>query len=159
MSSFPAARALGWASLAIGITEIVAARWLEEQMGIDDHEDLIRGFGVRELATGATILAQPGLNKTVAVGMWSRVAGDALDLAALGAAGEKTRRPSGLATITAMVLTITGLDILVASRVQMELQRAATVSKKARQRVTPTNALPKGIVRNSESAKQAPSMA
>ena len=141
-SNIKAARFLGWTSIAVGVVEIAATRWLEEEMGIDDHEPLIRAFGAREIAAGMTILAQPGLNRALAGGLWSRVAGDTVDLAALGNAARSTRNPSGLSTITSLVLAITGIDILVALRVQFDLHRAAKVSRSARRRVQPTNAIP-----------------
>src|SRR5206468_1920913 len=111
-SNFQAARALGWASLAVGLTEIVATHWLEDELGVDDHDTLIRSFGVREIAAGAMILAQPGINQNLATGLWSRVAGDAADLAVLAKAAKSTRNPRGLAAITSLVAGITGLDIL-----------------------------------------------
>ncbi len=145
MSNIQAARALGWTSLAVGATEIIATRWLEDQMGVGNNHTLIRAFGVREIAAGVTILQQPGVNKTLAAGLWARVAGDALDLALLGLAGLVTRNPKGLGVIVGIVLAVTGLDVVVAARVQAELAHAAAVSTAARQRVTPTAAVPPSV--------------
>jgi hypothetical protein len=50
--------------------------------------------------------------------MWSRVAGDALDVAKLGAAARKTDNPGGLSFATAMVLGITAMDVMYAWRLQ-----------------------------------------
>jgi hypothetical protein len=113
------AKALGWASFAIGLTEILAARPVERLLGIGDHKGLLTSFGVRECAAGAALVtagAEP--NAQLATGMWARVAGDAVDLAMLGAAARKTSNPRGLAFATAMVLGITALDVLYAIRVQ-----------------------------------------
>jgi len=113
------AKALGWASFAIGLTEILAARPVERLLGIGDHRALLTSFGVRECAAGAALLtAGDEPNAQLATGMWSRVAGDAVDLAMLGAAARKTDNPRGLAFATAMVLGITALDVLYAIRVQ-----------------------------------------
>jgi hypothetical protein len=50
--------------------------------------------------------------------MWSRVAGDAMDLALLAAAARKTHRPTGLLTAIGMVVGIAFLDVVFAERVQ-----------------------------------------
>jgi hypothetical protein len=143
-SNLQMARALGWTSIAIGVTEIAATRWLEEQMGVDDHHVLIRAFGVREIAAGVTLLSQPGLNKTLVGGLWGRVAGDAADIAALTMAVPSTRNPRGLGAVMGLVLAVTGVDVVVALGAQRNLTRAAAVSEAARRRVQPTSALPKG---------------
>jgi len=113
------AKALGWASFAIGLTEILAVRPVERLLGIGDHRGLLTSFGLRECAAGAAILtAGDEPNAQLAGGMWARVAGDAVDLAMLGAAAKKTDNPKGLAFATAMVLGITALDVLYAIRLQ-----------------------------------------
>src|SRR4051812_1639491 len=112
-----AARALGWASFAIGFTEIFAARAVERMLGIGEHRAMLVSLGLRECAAGAAILtAGEEPNTQLATGMWSRVAGDAMDLALLGAAAKKTDNPQGLALATAMVLGITAMDVLYALR-------------------------------------------
>jgi hypothetical protein len=91
-------KGLGWFSIALGLTELVGARRLTRVLGIQGRERLVRAFGARELASGATVLAGRPVP-----GVWSRVAGDALDLAALGYAfsvpGAK-KRNVGLALAT-----------------------------------------------------------
>lgn len=146
MSNVQLAKMLGWTSLAVGATEIAATRWLQDELGVEGHETLLRAFGAREIAAGVAILAQPGLNRSLAAGLWARVAGDALDLVMLGLAARESRRPSGLAAITAVVLGVTGLDLVVAAGVQRELAAAARLSVAARRRVTPTQALPNSAV-------------
>ncbi len=116
LSNIKAARALGWTSIAIGLTELAATGWVEDQIGIEGRKKIIRGFGLREIAAGVMILNQPGLNGKLVAGLWSRVAGDAVDLAALGKAKDQTSRPDGLSSVTAIVTAITGIDILVALR-------------------------------------------
>jgi hypothetical protein len=133
-SNIKAAKMLGWTSLAVGATELVATRRLEEIMGVDGHAPLIRSYGVREILAGLTLLNQPGLNKTMVGGLWGRVAGDVVDIVTLGAAVKKTRRPTGLAAITAVVLGVTGLDLLVATIAQYDLVRASSISSQAKAR-------------------------
>src|SRR6185503_5589222 len=114
MNDVSASRALGWASIGIGLTEIAATDWLQEQLGVDDHDTLLKALGAREIASGVTILSQRQPSPTLTAGLWSRVAGDAMDLALLGAAATESRNPTGLGTAIAMVLGVTGLDVLFA---------------------------------------------
>lgn len=76
------AKGLGWFSLALGAAELVTPRKMGESMGLE-RPNLIRAFGLREIAAGAMILARPAKEET---GVWSRVAGDVLDLGALALA-------------------------------------------------------------------------
>lgn len=142
MDDLKMARGLGWASFGIAAAEALAPDQIEEELGIDDHKVLFQALAAREAAAGVTLLSQTSVTATLAAGLWSRVAGDAMDLALLGMAAAKTRNPNGLATVTAMVAGITALDVWVALRVQKRLtRRAASVaadpmlgSKKARLR-------------------------
>jgi len=125
MNDEKVAKALGWASIAIGLSEIAAPGFLQEQMGVSDHDTLLRSMGLREIAEGVAILTSPENSGGVTTGVWSRVAGDALDLALLGAATTKTRKPSGLAATIVMVAGITLVDVLYAFKLQK--RRPATV--------------------------------
>ncbi|BDP43797.1 hypothetical protein DAETH_37660 (plasmid) [Deinococcus aetherius] len=73
------ARALGYYSVALGTTQLLASGPLAEALGVPDRTSRIRLFGARELAHAALVFTQP------TVGMWSRVLGDVMDFAALGA--------------------------------------------------------------------------
>lgn len=116
-----AARALGAASFAIAAVEAAAPDWLCEQMGLDDHAPLLRALAAREAAAGAGILAADDPT----LGVWARVAGDAMDLALLGAAARTTRRPRGLAVVAALVGGITALDVWCALRLRRASDDAA----------------------------------
>jgi len=107
-------RALGVASIGIGLTEILAPRKLEQIMGLSDGQNtsVLRLLGVREILQGVDILA----HDDPAPGVKARVAGDLLDGVLLGVAATKTRRPSGLAAICAAVLPIVLLDMIFAKR-------------------------------------------
>ncbi len=110
MSNNQAAQALGYTSLVLGLTEIAAPGFLARQLGVKRQPKLMRALGAREIAAGVAILAQQ--NKKP--GLWSRVAGDAMDLALLGLAAKKSNRKAGVAIATALVLGITGMDVLCA---------------------------------------------
>jgi len=108
------ARALGWFSIALGVSEIVAPGRLSRALGLR-RSRLVRAFGFRELATGIAILASRGYAPWV----WGRVAGDLVDLGLLGTAlrredGASERRFAKVAL--AAVAGVTALDLLSAGR-------------------------------------------
>lgn len=101
------ARALGWFSIALGLAELVAADRLARALGMHGREGLIRASGMREIGSGVLTLSTEKR-----VGLWSRVAGDGLDIAALLAAlrrGTGKRDNVGLAL--ALVVGATMLDL------------------------------------------------
>jgi uncharacterized membrane protein len=73
------ARFLGWFSIGLGAAELVAPGALRRVIGGGDRR-VIRLMGLRELAHGSGILTSARPTSWV----WSRVGGDALDLAGLG---------------------------------------------------------------------------
>jgi uncharacterized membrane protein len=107
------ARALGWFSIGLGLAQLLAPRAVARLWGGDGrHSVLIRFYGARELMSGMLILSQ---GKRPAAGVWSRVAGDAMDLATLSAAAasRKTSK-TGVALAAANVLGVGALDLLCA---------------------------------------------
>jgi uncharacterized membrane protein len=106
------ARGLGWFSIALGAAELLAPRALDRAIGAGSYPNLTRAFGLREIAAGVGLLTQPNPEPW----LWARVAGDALDLGALGAAmldaddDERVR----LGTAIAAVAGVTALDIYAA---------------------------------------------
>jgi uncharacterized membrane protein len=111
------ARALGWFSIGLGVAEIVAPRQLARMIGTPPRTGVLRALGAREIASGVGILSRP----RSAGWMWSRVLGDAMDLALLGAA----RRMCGadrerLTAATAAVAGVTALDVLSSRRLGRE---------------------------------------
>jgi uncharacterized membrane protein len=106
------AKALGWFSIGLGLSQIASPRGLTRLIGMPDTEQNCRTmqlFGIREITSGLGILGKP----RPAEWMWGRVAGDAMDLAALGknfnAPGANRNR---VAAATAAVLGVTLLDYL-----------------------------------------------
>jgi uncharacterized membrane protein len=109
------ARGLGWFSIGLGVAEILAPRSLAKLIGLRGHHSgILRMLGAREITSGFGILAgrQPNSNW-----MWSRVGGDAMDLALLGAAFKMKRsNRNRLAMATAAVAGVTALDAICSQR-------------------------------------------
>src|SRR5690348_12506435 len=72
------ARLLGWVSVWLGLAELIAPERMARSLGMVGKAKLLRIFGLREI--GAGILT---LSNEKHIGMWSRVAGDGLDIATL----------------------------------------------------------------------------
>jgi uncharacterized membrane protein len=108
------AKGLGWFSVGLGLTELLAPKAIAKISGVSNaHTGLIRLYGLRELAAGIAIFSQ----KKPAAGVWSRVAGDALDLASLGVAlTSPTAKRGRVAFATANVLAVTALDLVCAKQ-------------------------------------------
>ncbi|HTU99190.1 MAG TPA: SRPBCC family protein [Luteitalea sp.] len=112
------ATGLGWFSLALGAAEIAAPRTLARLIGIPDDPRLLsvlRAFGAREIASGVGLLAQPGHPGWA----WSRVGGDAIDLAFLGsAANEESSDRQRVALAALAVAGVAALDLFCARGLQ-----------------------------------------
>jgi len=108
------AKGLGWFSIGLGLSELLAPKAIAKISGVSNaHTGLIRLYGLREVAAGITIFSQTN----PAAGVWSRVAGDALDLASLGKAFASPDANKGrVAFATANVLAVTALDLVAASQ-------------------------------------------
>lgn len=102
------ARGLGWFSIGLGLGELLAPRVVAKIVGIRGNPSgLIRALGVRELGHGLGILGQ----SKPASGVWSRVAGDALDLALLGIAFMTPGSHKGRVALTTLLIAgTTALD-------------------------------------------------
>jgi hypothetical protein len=103
-------KGLGWFSIALGVTELVAPRGLARFIGIEPDGKVpvvTRLFGLREIAAGALLLAKP----TSPYGGWNRVFGDLIDLMTMGVAMKRgsTHRGRNVFAI-ANVLGVTALD-------------------------------------------------
>lgn len=115
------AEGLGWFSIGLGLAEIAAPGGLGRfiGVGVDGRgRNLMRVLGAREIAAGLGILS----GRRRAGWMWSRVLGDAMDLALLGSAMSAEDSDRGrLGVATAAVAGVTALDVITAAR----LSRAA----------------------------------
>ncbi len=106
------ARNLGWFSIALGVAEIVAPGRIAKALGLEGKENLLRGYGAREIGAGVWALSD-----TPGPAMWSRFAGDLLDLGTLAAGlkegNAEQRKYAGIAI--AAVAGVTLVDLLTAA--------------------------------------------
>jgi uncharacterized membrane protein len=109
------ARGLGWFSLALGVTEVAMPRTLARLIGIAPEgrtSVILRLLGAREIVAGLGVLMPPRR----ALPLWSRVAGDVIDLALLGVAARSRSSTARLVGATAAVAAVTALDVVAARR-------------------------------------------
>jgi len=107
------ARNLGWFSLGLGALEILAPERITRALGMEGQEDLVRAYGFREVAAGLLSLS---IEKKA--GLWSRVAGDGLDIATLmRALSNDNPKKGNVAIALLMVGGITLLDLAAAKEV------------------------------------------
>ena len=123
--AMPVARFLGAFSIALGLAELLAPRKLAQVSGLSPSTGTLRQFGMRELAAGVGILT----SKDPSTWLWSRVAGDAVDLATLvsdlGPHNDQRGR-AGIATGAVALITL--LDIWCASAFGSPVKRNASVA-------------------------------
>ncbi len=105
------ARALGWASLGLGLPALINPRGFARFVGAhgdDESTALARMVGAREIVCGLGILT----NTQPTGFLWGRVAGDLMDLALLSTTlrGNPSERKKTIAA-TAAALGITALDL------------------------------------------------
>jgi uncharacterized membrane protein len=104
------AHGLAWFSVSLGLAELLAPRLISRLVGGNGrYTNLIRFYGLRELMSGLMIFGQ---GNRPAAAVWSRVAGDAVDIATLVAAGASPRmNRGGVAVAAAGVLGVAALDV------------------------------------------------
>jgi hypothetical protein len=114
------ARNLGWFSLGLGAMEILAPERITRALGMEGQESLVRAYGFREVASGML-----SLSAEKQTGLWSRVAGDGLDIATLmkGLRDDNPKK-GNVAMALMMVGGITLLDIAVAKEVSARHARS-----------------------------------
>lgn len=98
---------LGWFSIGLGLAECFLPRTMARAVGLQGKESLVRAFGVREIVSGVGIL----MSEDPEPWIWSRVAGDAMDLGALSA-GLRRDNPqlSGSVVAALAVAQVTAVD-------------------------------------------------
>lgn len=113
---------LGWFSLGLGIAEVAVPGTVSRIIGLKDsaaQRSVLRLFGFREIAAGIGILTRP----RSAGWLWSRVVGDLMDLAALGAAvSSKESDRTKVAIAATAVLGLTALDVYCGRRLSRDLR-------------------------------------
>lgn len=116
------AKALGWFSIALGAAELLVPRKVANVAGINGQGSTkwIRAYGFREVASGIGILASGQCSEAI----WSRVAGDAMDLVSLGRSfGGENADKRRLAFATANVGAVTALDVICAAKLRRSAVR------------------------------------
>ena len=109
---------LGWFSIGLGLAQIAAPRGIGRLIGMEmdgarGGPILMRAIGAREIASGLGILR--GARRSTWA--WSRVLGDAMDLALLGSAmGARGNDRGRLTAATLAVAGVTAVDVLTAAR-------------------------------------------
>jgi hypothetical protein len=120
-TAYKVARFLGYASVAIGLVELVWADSLALSLGLSRFEWLVRAYGVREVLTGVLILVSEDPTPWI----WLRVIGDALDGATLG--WGYMRDPYKVTSIAITFVTVTPI-IIADVWCALKLTRAARLS-------------------------------
>jgi hypothetical protein len=106
-----AKRALGLASLGLGIAAVVAPEEFAKWLGLDKDAESVSAFGAREIAAGAGLLSPvpPG------PWLWMRVGGDLMDAFSLrGAVGRENPRRRFAVAATAVLGLIAVADFVLA---------------------------------------------
>jgi len=101
---------LGWFSLGLGLVQLLAPDRITRALGMEGQETLVRAYGAREIGSGML-----SLSTEKSLGLWSRVAGDGIDIATLMTAlRDDNPKKQNVATAIAMVAGITLLDVMTA---------------------------------------------
>jgi hypothetical protein len=88
--------------------ELVVPNRLARNLGLEGREPLLRAFGAREIASGLITLSPDKR-----LGLWSRVAGDVLDMASLMPGLHPYNPKRGNAKLAqAVVIGVTALDVV-----------------------------------------------
>jgi uncharacterized membrane protein len=106
-------RFLGWFSIGLGVCEVLRPGAVSRIAGSNNHRNLVRFYGLREIAAGVGILTNPNPGKW----LWARVAGDVVDIASIMKGSEKGVVSTGA---LAAVASVTALDIYCAKRATAE---------------------------------------
>jgi len=122
------ATSLGWFSIGLGLAEVAAPESVARLIGLREDAksiSLLRAYGAREIGNGLAILMQPDNPAWI----WSRVGGDALDLATMAAAARQDEADGPrLMTAAAAVLGVTALDVLCAQQLTRETSHGRTAT-------------------------------
>ena len=131
------ARNLGWLSLGLGATELLAPGMVARWLGLYGRETRLRFFGLREVAAGVLTLS---VDKQV--GLWSRVAGDGLDiLTVLPALSRYNPRRGNAALALAALVGVTLIDAAAAQATSAKHARG----KGARRSYRDRSGFPNGV--------------
>ena len=116
-------RSLGWFSIGLGVTQLLAPKALGRAIGVGDQSTIMRLCGMREIASGVGLLS----GKAPAAFSSARVIGDVMDLALLGASLRSPQaNPSRIAAAATAVASVTAVDMYASKLdIQHSMARAA----------------------------------
>jgi uncharacterized membrane protein len=135
------AKALGWFSVGLGMTQLLAPRALGRAIGVGEHPVLFPLLGLRELGSGVAILQ----GSQTKLALQARVLGDVMDLALLGGALASPRSHAGrVAAATSAVLGVTALDVLCAIQLARRTGSSAQEPGAGTERVRVTKSIEVG---------------
>jgi uncharacterized membrane protein len=113
-------RSLGWFSVGLGMAELLAPKALGRMIGVGNQSTVLRMCGVREIVSGVGLLS----GRAPTTFAMSRVVGDVMDLALLGAAlRSPDSNPTRVAAVATAVAGVAALD-LYASKVELQSSMA-----------------------------------
>jgi malic enzyme len=117
------AKGLGYFSIALGVAELVAPRKICNAIGLRGLENVVRAYGVREIAAGVAILTSHNPEPWI----WARVAGDLADIAtvATGLQQDNDKKDNNLLALSALA-AVTALDVVCATALNTEKGSRAT---------------------------------
>jgi len=115
-------RFLGWFSIGLGVCEVLKPGAVSRIAGANNHKNLVRFYGLREIAAGVGILTNPDSSKW----LWARVAGDVVDIASILKGSDNGVASTGA---LAAVAGVTALDIYCAKRVSAEMAGTQDVER------------------------------
>lgn len=131
------AKGLGWFSLCVGLTELLAPRRITRALGMEGKEALVRVYGAREIGSGILSLS---VDKKL--GLWSRVAGDGLDIATvMTALRPDNPKRDNVVVALAFLLGITVIDVIDAQATTARHSRNAGRRRSYRDR----SGFPRGV--------------
>jgi uncharacterized membrane protein len=116
---------LGLFSIGLGLAQVLVPGAMTKVVGVSDEDrnrNVMRLMGMREISHGVALLSKQQPEKAA----WSRVAGDALDLALLARAMANPDNNRGRTLFaTANVLAVTALDVMCARQLSMQPKTVA----------------------------------
>jgi uncharacterized membrane protein len=114
-------RSLGWFSIGLGVTQLLAPKALGRAIGVGDQSTVMRLCGMREIASGVGLLS----GKAPAAFSTSRVIGDVMDLALLGVSLRSPQaNPSRIAAAATAVASVAAVDMY-ASKLDIQKSMAS----------------------------------
>jgi len=132
------ATGLGYFSIALGLTELLAPRAVSRAAGLEGHETVVQAYGAREIATGIAILTSHDATPWI----WGRVAGDAADIATVvvGSQDDSPHRANAPWALLALA-GVTALDVICAIGLTAEKGKPSTARADYRDR----SGFPRGV--------------